>query len=104
MGEVSTFGLDVAKSVFQVHGVDSSGTVVIRKRVSRLELVERYQQPQILALSACTLLLGFPKKAQKCSRVSSSPCSRHNPRKRLFIFRPPRGRSKVWGFRCGPAG
>ena len=30
MGEVSTIGLDIAKSVFQVHGVDVDGTVVIR--------------------------------------------------------------------------
>ena len=28
MGEVSTIGLDIAKSVFQVHGVDAAGTVV----------------------------------------------------------------------------
>ena len=33
MGEVSTIGLDIAKSVFQVHGVDSAGAVVMRKRV-----------------------------------------------------------------------
>jgi hypothetical protein len=32
MGEVSTIGLDIAKSVFQVHGVNVDGTVVIRKR------------------------------------------------------------------------
>ena len=37
MGEVSTIGLDIAKSVFQVHGVDVDGAVVIRKRVSRVE-------------------------------------------------------------------
>jgi len=34
MGKVSTIGLDIAKSVFQVHGADSLGAVVIRKRVS----------------------------------------------------------------------
>jgi len=34
MGEVSTIGLDIAKSVFQVHGVDGAGAVVMRKRVS----------------------------------------------------------------------
>jgi hypothetical protein len=34
MGEVSTIGLDVAKSVFQVHGVDADGVVVIRRRGS----------------------------------------------------------------------
>jgi len=36
MGEVSTIGLDIAKSVFQVHGVDVDGAVVIRKRISRV--------------------------------------------------------------------
>jgi transposase len=35
MGEVSTIGLDIAKSIFQIHGVDVDGAVVIRKRVSR---------------------------------------------------------------------
>jgi len=40
MGEVSTIGLDIAKSVFQIHGVDADGTVVIRKRVSRAKVLE----------------------------------------------------------------
>jgi transposase len=40
MGEVSTIGLDIAKSVFQVHGVDAGGAVVIRKRISRAKLLE----------------------------------------------------------------
>jgi len=40
MGEVSTIGLDIAKSVFQVHGVDVAGAVVIRKRVSRAKVLE----------------------------------------------------------------
>ena len=39
MGEVSTIGLDIAKSVFQVHGVDVAGAVVIRKRVSRAKVL-----------------------------------------------------------------
>jgi transposase len=40
MGEVITIGLDIAKSVFQVHGVDVDGAVVIRKRVSRARVLE----------------------------------------------------------------
>jgi hypothetical protein len=40
MGEVSTIGLDIAKSVFQIHGVDVDGAVVIRKRVTRAKLLE----------------------------------------------------------------
>src|SRR5260370_8919551 len=40
MGEVSTIGLDMAKSVFQIHGVDAGGAVVIRKRISRAKVLE----------------------------------------------------------------
>jgi transposase len=40
MGEVITIGLDIAKSVFQVHGVDGLGAVVIRKRVSRAKMLD----------------------------------------------------------------
>src|SRR6476659_327405 len=40
MGEVITIGLDIAKSVFQVHGVDGVGAVVIRKRVGRARMLE----------------------------------------------------------------
>jgi hypothetical protein len=35
MGKISTIGLDIVKSVFQVHGVEVDGALVIRKRVSR---------------------------------------------------------------------
>jgi transposase len=40
MGEVSTIGLDIAKSVFQLHGVDGTGVVVMRKRISRSKVSE----------------------------------------------------------------
>ena len=32
---VTTIGLDIAKSVFQVHGVDACGQVVIRRQLKR---------------------------------------------------------------------
>jgi len=35
MQTVTTFGLDIAKSVFQVHGVDAAGQVVIRRQLKR---------------------------------------------------------------------
>jgi len=55
MGKVSTIGLDIAKSVFQVHGADSSGAVVIRKRVSRLKLLEFFAAlpPCLVGIEAC---------------------------------------------------
>ena len=50
MGEVSTIGLDIAKSVFQVHGVDAGGAVVIRKRVRRVKVLELFA-----ALPSCLI-------------------------------------------------
>src|SRR5215471_18899327 len=40
MGEVSTIGLDIAKSVFQIHGVDVDGAVVMRRRITRAKLLD----------------------------------------------------------------
>jgi transposase len=40
MVEVSTIGLDIAKSVLQIHGVDVEGAVVIRKPVNRAKVLE----------------------------------------------------------------
>ena len=55
MGEVSTIGLDIAKSVFQVHGVDVDGAVVIRKRVSRSKMLEFFAglPPCLVRIEAC---------------------------------------------------
>jgi transposase len=35
MQSISTIGLDIAKSVFQVHGVDAAGQVVVRRQLRR---------------------------------------------------------------------
>ena len=35
MQSISTIGLDIAKSVFQVHGVDPAGQVVLRRQLRR---------------------------------------------------------------------
>jgi transposase len=55
MGEVSTIGLDIAKSDFQVHGVDVAGAVVIRKRVSRAKVTEYFRDlpPCLVGIEAC---------------------------------------------------
>ncbi len=55
MGEVSTIGLDLAKTVFQAHGADGSGGVVFRKRLRRDHLLAFFAgQPRCLvAMEAC---------------------------------------------------
>src|ERR1700692_1867025 len=55
MGEVSTIGLDIAKAVFQVHGVDSADAVVIRNRISRSKMLEFFADlpPCLVGIEAC---------------------------------------------------
>src|SRR5476651_169899 len=55
MGEVSTIGLDIAKAVFQVHGVDADGMVVIRRRVGRAKVLEFFAglPPCLVGMEAC---------------------------------------------------
>ena len=55
MVEVSTIGLDLAKSVFQAHGASASGAVVFRKKLRRDQLVGFFAaQPRCLvAMEAC---------------------------------------------------
>lgn len=48
--EITTVGLDVAKQVFQVHGVDARGKVMVRKQLRRKEVVEYFTK-----LPACEI-------------------------------------------------
>ena len=55
MGEITTIGLDLAKHVFQVHGVDAAGQVVVRRQLRRGELLKFFakQPPCLVGMEAC---------------------------------------------------
>jgi transposase len=55
MGEVATIGLDIAKSVFQVHGVDAEGVVVIQRRLTRARVLPFFEKlaPCLVGMEAC---------------------------------------------------
>ncbi|MGH8279304.1 MAG: IS110 family transposase [Gammaproteobacteria bacterium] len=52
---ISTIGLDLAKQVFQVHGVDARGKVVLQKRLKRAEMAEFFANlpPCLIGMEAC---------------------------------------------------
>ena len=50
MGEISMIGLDIAKNVFQVHGVDAAGNVVLRRQLRRGQVEAFFAR-----LPACTV-------------------------------------------------
>ncbi|SMC95974.1 transposase, partial [Novosphingobium sp. B1] len=55
MEQVSVVGLDLAKSVFQVHGVNSQGNAVFRRRLTRSQLVKLFEKlpPCLVGMEAC---------------------------------------------------
>ena len=55
MSEVTTIGVDLAKNVFQVHGVTASGAVVIRRQLRRRQVLRFFekQPPCLVGMEAC---------------------------------------------------
>src|SRR5437016_6363962 len=55
MQAVTTIGLDIAKSVFQVHGVDAEGKVIIRRKLKRRYVAAFFQKlpPCLVGVEAC---------------------------------------------------
>ena len=55
MQTITTIGLDIAKSVFQVHGVDAAGQVIIRRQLKRRYVLAFFQKlpPCLVGIEAC---------------------------------------------------
>src|SRR5258707_13648594 len=55
MQTITTIGLDIAKSVFQVHGVDAGGRVVIRRQLKRRQVLAFFEKlpPCLIGIEAC---------------------------------------------------
>lgn len=55
MSEISTVGLDLAKTVFQAHGADASGQAVLRRKLRRDQVLAFFSQlPRyVVAMEAC---------------------------------------------------
>jgi transposase len=73
MQMVTTIGLDIAKSVFQVHGVDAGGQVVIRRQLKRRSVLGA-RQGQFFAPS------GRRARAERCPLSGRKRTSRTSVR------------------------
>src|SRR5678816_1411784 len=56
MSTVVTIGLDLAKAIFQIHGVDEAGRAVLRRRLSRHELIPYFAKLPgcLVGMEACS--------------------------------------------------
>jgi len=55
MGNISTIGLDIAKNVFQVHGVSDNGEVIVRRQLKRSRVLSFFKKlpPCLIGIEAC---------------------------------------------------
>jgi transposase len=53
--QITTIGLDIAKSVFQVHGIDAAGEVLLRRRLTRARVLPFFAKlgPCLIGIEAC---------------------------------------------------
>ena len=101
MQTITTIGLDIAKSVFQVHGADAGGQVIFRRQLKRRYVLTFFQKlsPCLVGIEACASshhrsrelqALGHTvrpmplprtgRDAQACRHTSIYVhCSRHRP-------------------------
>ena len=69
----TTIGLDIAKQVFQVHGVDRAGKTVLRKQLKRAQVLAFFANlpPAVIGLEACAgahyCLASMPRSAIACA-------------------------------------
>ena len=100
---IKVIGLDIAKNVFQVHGVDEAGRVVLRRKLRRCDVLKLFTsiEPALVGIEAChtghywareIIALGhevrlmppqFVKPYVKRGRRRRSPV----PRLSAFVFR-----------------
>jgi len=76
--QVTRLGLDIAKSVFQVHGVDEHGKIVMRKQLSRSKVLPYFAQLPVcrIGIEACGSAHYWGRELQKLGHahpVSGKP-------------------------------
>jgi len=67
MSTIDTLGIDIAKNVFQLHGVDPKGRAVLKRRVMRDQLlpVLAAMEPCTIAIEACTGAFCWARKFEE---------------------------------------
>lgn len=67
MSELATVGIDLAKSVFQIHGVDGNGLVLVRRQLRRSQLLAFFQKlPRcLIGMEACAGAHNWGRRLQE---------------------------------------
>jgi hypothetical protein len=81
--QITTIGLDIAKNVFQVHGIDAAEKVVVRKRLRRRQVLEFFKAlpPCLIGMEACATAWAqdYPSRASTFSAMQATLQYERNP-------------------------
>ena len=71
MQAITTIGLDIAKSVFQVHGVDAAGQVVMRRQLKRRYVLKFFEKlaPCLVGIEACASSHHWSRELQALGHI-----------------------------------
>jgi hypothetical protein len=70
---ITTIGLDIAKSVFQVHAVDAEGTVILRRQLKRRYVLAFFEKmpPCLVGIEACASSHHWSRELQSLDPIPS---------------------------------
>ena len=65
--QISTIGLDLAKTVFQVHGIDANEKVAVRKQLRRSQVIAFFEAlpPCLVGMEACATAHHWARELRK---------------------------------------
>ena len=65
--QISTIGLDLAKHVFQVHGIDADEKIIVRKQLRRSQVIAFFEKlpPCLVGIEACASAHHWARELEK---------------------------------------
>jgi hypothetical protein len=75
--QITTIGLDIAKNVFQVHGIDAKEKVVVRKQLRRSQVMFlKALPPCLIGMEACATAHYWARELTKLGVAAAAPRSK----------------------------
>ena len=73
--QISTIGLDLAKNVFQVHGIDANEKVVVRKQLRRSQVLAFFKAlpPCLVGMEACATAHHWARELRELGHEVPAP-------------------------------
>ena len=75
--QIATIGLDIAKNVFQVYGIDAAEKVIVRKQLRRGQVMKFFAAlpPCLVGMEACATAHYWARESTSRRTISTATCA-----------------------------